>query len=568
MTAAPILPATLRWLVRPPLHQDTGLTGHVVVVVAFRVGCALCREALTEVARATAPFAGQALAVVALHVPIEPGEHDVARVLRELDGLPCAAAIDAGREWLRAQDVRSLPHLALLGVDGQQVWSGTGVPFRRRLHDAIDALLHAARRDGRAATVPWLPLRAATNGLRPTALAAVGDELWLASAGQRRVFALDGAGRVLRSFGSGRAGQADGSAAQAEFVQPAALLALGEHVLVADAGAHTVRAVDRQSGDVATWCGNGQRGLDRQGGGYARDQSLCGPRALCQHDGGVVMAMALGRQLWQFDPGTRAAVAWCGSGERACSDGEAAAFVEPCALAIDGETLFVADAAAGAIRALDLAHGRLSTRWRGLQRPSALCLHDEQLFVADRWQGAVLRGRLHDNGPAPFLGREHGLVEPVALTMFGGRLWIADAGADALFVADLSGAVPQVQRIDIDAVVAPAAIDARHFAVLAGALHLREHADVPLRIPVSTFARDGELCTIDVLDEGAPLLACARNVSVAALAGHVEVLLPIGQAGGGAFRLRMRSGTAQRQFVVPVYVDADGREAAALSLEA
>lgn len=582
MTAPLAFPSSLRWLGRPPLVREQALAGHVTAVLFWRLGCDACEEAARELARLVeAPPQGHAegvnaserpFAVVAVQVPTNAAERDVARQLRAASALPFAHAVDDARAFVAEWNVQALPYVLLLAADGEVVFRGPGVPQRVRFAGAVDTLLAAAEHAGQAALVPFAPL-APHAALRPSALLAEGDRLWLAAG--HAVFELDVADRqqprLVQRYGGDEAGMQDGRAAAARFQRPAALCALPEHVLVADASAHTLRTIERHSGHVETWSGTGRLGLDRTGGAYARDQVLCTPVGLLPHDGAVVVAQTLTHQLWQFDPMTRAAAAWLGSGERLARHADDLVFASPRSVAALGETLLVADAGADAIVTVDLAHQRGRVRWANVPRPTAVLVHGERVFVAASFAGEV---RVASSAVAeapllPFRGREHGLVEPVALAASGAKLWIADAGADAVFAVDLAqDDAPLVRlpwpianddRAASERGAAPVPAPLRQGARLCPEQRIAAHADVTLvvRLP-ATHAADGVPWQIDVVDEGEPRLAVARHASVDADAGELTLLLPIDAPGCGALRVRATSAACVLRFVVPIEVVVEG----------
>jgi hypothetical protein len=194
-------------------------------------------------------------------------------------------------------------------------------------------------------------------------------------------------------------------------------------------------------------------------------------------------------------------------------------------------------------------------------------VHGERVFVAASFAGEV---RVASSAVAeapllPFRGREHGLVEPVALAASGTTLWIADAGADAVFAVDLAQDDAPLVRLpwpigvddraasERDAAPVPAPL--RRGAQLGPEQRIAAHADVTLvvRLP-ATHAADGVPWQIDVVDEGEPRLAVARHASVVANAGELTLLLPIDAPGRGALRVRAASAACVLRFVVPIEV--------------
>ena len=560
MTAPLVLPRSLQWLGRPALGLEPAARGHVVVMVLWRLGCGHGGQAIADLARAVVEFAGRPVVGLAVHVPCLPVEHDRARVVRALHGLPLAAAIDAEHELVQQLGASALPLLVVLDARGMVRAQGVGVPHPRRLAGAITALLDEAEHRGELAALRWAPTPLlAPSGAR--GLCVHQDQLWLADANTHRLHALDRQARVVRTIGSGRSGSDDGTASEASFRQPLAMVVQDDVLLVADAGAHTLRAVELASGMVSTWCGSGRRSTDRTGGAYGRDQGLCTPVALCRHDGAVVIAQQQAHQLWQFDPMTRAAAAWFGTGEREARDANELVLVTPAAIAADGETIWVAEAERGVVRTIDLGHGQGRVVWEGLQRPVAILRHDGQTYIADAWQPAVLVAR--DGEPLrPLVTAANGLVEPVALAWFAGRLWIADAGRDELLAVeelgkDLTGQWLPV--LDAPPVSAPTGTQALELAVVLPQLRLREHSDVVLRLRVpASGAADGGNWSVDVEDEAEPRLAVPCRRVVAASGGVVEVLLAVADVGKGALRVRLGGDGAVARYVVPIEVAVDG----------
>jgi len=450
MPPAPEFAATVRWPWQPaPLQLGAMLRGQVAAILFWRLGCVHSRAALADLALLQATFAGRPFAAVALHVPVAKPEREAARfqaaVARHAPAL--AHGIDDTGQAFSVFGAEGYPTLVLVDAAGQVRFSGRGEPKIERLRAAIDALLLEGQAAGLLAATPFQATAMTApppSALRsPAALCERDGELWLADAGNRRLLVFDPDTGVVRLvIGSGKAGIADGPAATATFCWPAALLAVGSQVLVADADAHLLRTVD-PGGDVVTVCGTGVRGSDRYGGGFGSMQALAMPNALLRGDAGVVVAMAGTHQLWQFDLETQSASAWLGTGEQLLRDGgEAATFAQPAGLASDGHTLWVADAGNGALRAVDLAHAWVRTRATSLQRPVAVALHGGALLVADAWAGQVLRFDAAGGDGTVVAGKAEGLVEPSALLVRGERLWIVDAGDGRIATLDLAAALP------------------------------------------------------------------------------------------------------------------------------
>lgn len=587
----PEFPASLRWLERPPCSVATGLRGHVVGLLLWRLGCVHSRQALAELASLPREFAGRAFAAIAVHTPIDPAEHDEARLRRVLCTLavPVTVAVDAERALASLLVVASLPTLVLVDVDGTIAFCGRGEPVRLRLVEAIEGLLQRAERAGTAARVPFATCAPVPSVPRftPSAIAIDGEWLWVAAAGHRRVYAVDRNGRVVRTIGSGRAGAADGDAAIASFHTPNGLCVHGQHVLVSDAGTHTLRAIDRTTGAVATWCGTGRRSTDRLGGGFGDHQGLCSPAGLtglpafAGHGNGLYFAQAGAHQLWQFDPETQAASAWLGSGERSLRDGgEEATFAEPFGLAATETDLFVADAGNGALRRIDLGHNFVRTVIQSLARPTAVAVCGDAVFVAASWQPAVWRWR-EGAAATVWVDATAGLVEPVGLAVAGAELWLADVGADCLFVG-APAAGTELRRVtfsEVPELPPPAPVEAA-LARLAMPVRVPEFSDVTLRIALPCGPAEQldttAPCEVDLIDEAVPVLACDRHVVASFEDGCAVLLAPIGDRGHGTLRIRVQATVrlgptaAPRPrrwlYVVPVEVGSGGDVVVSIAL--
>ncbi|MCB9885540.1 MAG: hypothetical protein H6838_08610 [Planctomycetes bacterium] len=575
----PDLTGCLRWLDRPALPLPGGVRDQAVALLFWRLGCVHSRLALDVLADLVQRFAGRPFAAIAVHVPVAAAERDDARVQRAVGDRPVNVAIDAQRRACRALGLRGLPHVVLLDARGRVQFSGVGEPDPERLANAVSLLLRTFEGDGLAPGVPLAAPRspgAAAPRLRPSGLVAAEEGVWLAAAGHHRLYCVAPDGAVRRTIGSGHRGRADGPALVASFVEPGGLALRGDEVLVADPVAHSLRAVDRRDGRVETWCGNGARSTDRQGGGYGLDQGLAAPGALAVHDGVVYLSQAGTHQLWQVDRQTGAASAWLGARERTLRDGhDEATFAEPLGLCASNEALFVADAGFGAVRQIDLGHTFVRTIAQGLQRPAAVALAAEELFVADAWRPAVLRG---DPGGAlqPWLDASHGLIEPVALAVVGEDIWVADAGADAIFVVSLLGAPAPRRLVLTGAPSLPEPLSSVARAMSCEPVELLEFSDVTLclrpRLPEAEQFDASLPCTVHVGDEGRGMLACDVHHATAPIDEHLEVLVPIAERGEGALRIRVELTSRglvtglptprSFDFLVPVRVTTTGEQRA------
>lgn len=542
---------------RPALALARALQGHVVLMVFWRVGCVHSRQALADVASLPGDHPDDPIAVIAVHVPTVAAERDHDRIRRFTATLADAVTVllDDDRALAAALDVNALPSLALFDAAGDVCFSGHGEPNRVRLLDAIEALLSMAHDNRHGAKVPFAPpAPALQSALQPTALASDGVHLWVGSAGHRRIYGVTADGRVERTI--------DGTAA------PAGMCVEGTRLFVSDAARHELVAFDLYGDERETVLGTGRRSTDRYGGGFGTDQGLASPAGLCLHEGAIYLAQAGAHQVWQFDPQTQAASAWLGTGARLLRDGgEAAAFAEPVAIAATEFELFVADAGTGALRGIELAHNFARTITQDVERPVAVVVDGDRLLVLDAWRPALLAIAPDGGAVERIFGAADGLVEPAALAVHAGALWIADVGADCLFTVDLTDPEPRLRGVELRELPELAAVEPpAGAAVLAEPVVAQEFSDLLLRLPLPPVAgapvARGASCAIDLVDEARPVLAADRHAVEKAQADHVEVLVPVADAGEGVLRVRVTVavGASSRTFryLLPITVGGSG----------
>lgn len=177
----------------------------------------------------------------------------------------------------------------------------------------------------------------------PTGLALAAGKLYVATAGDNRVWSFDLGDHSLRCLaGSGRLEVADGIGAEASFAQPVDVAAVQQMVYVCEAAGSAIRAVNARTGAVQTLVGRGP---------------------------------------WEFgaEDGARSA----------------ASLQQPLALGLDPESprLWIADSGNDRLRVLRLGGGEVSTfeLSRPLHGPAGLAMAPGVAWIADTDAHAVLR---------------------------------------------------------------------------------------------------------------------------------------------------------------------------------
>lgn len=169
----------------------------------------------------------------------------------------------------------------------------------------------------------------------------------------------------------GFAGDADdtqpGDAKRAQFRQPHSIALAGDRWLyVADIGNHRIRRIDVERGRIETIAGNGEKRLP-QDGATAKHHPMLGPRALAIDGDTLWIALREGHSIWSLDlaAGTLKHVA--GSGKQGYRDatvgqGKQAEFNGPKGIALGPDKrLYVVDTENQAIRRVDPKTGEVTT---------------------------------------------------------------------------------------------------------------------------------------------------------------------------------------------------------------
>jgi sugar lactone lactonase YvrE len=204
---------------------------------------------------------------------------------------------------------------------------------------------------------------------RETALSSPWDvtlsagRLFIAMAGTHQLWMFDPAEEMVGVWaGTGHEGIRDGPREMAWLAQPMGIAAFDRDLFVACAETQAVRHVSLDTDTVETVAG---LGLFEWG-------EVDGPAAsaLFQHNHGVAagpaalyVADTYNNRIRYIDLRTRQVATLAGSGRAGLLDGplENARFNQPSGLALQGRTLFVADANNHAVRAVDLESGHVRT---------------------------------------------------------------------------------------------------------------------------------------------------------------------------------------------------------------
>ncbi|MCB0183824.1 MAG: hypothetical protein KDE31_06150, partial [Caldilineaceae bacterium] len=434
----------------------------------------------------------EGVVVIGVHSPKFPTEKITANLAAAVmrHGIHHPVVNDVDFNVWSQYGVRAWPTVVLVDPAGKVVGQQSGEISAEGFAPVIDAMIADFAEQGLLdrTPIPDLQLAAADEPPRllhypSKVLAASGDRLFVADTGHHRLLevqlSLDGrSGEIVRVFGTGVAGFADGHITAAHFHDPHGMALRGNTLYVADTENHAIRAVDLVREQVRTIAGTGtlSRTL-RPSGTTPTTTELRSPWALAATEQVLLIAMAGSHQIWVLIDEQTLGV-FAGTGAEALIDGPCgeAAFNQPSDLVLAMGHLFVADAEASAIRALDLSEeprvltlvGQGLFDWGDvdgvgaavrLQHPTGLAGDDGGLlYIADSYNHKIktldpTTGEVRtligtgEQGAAdgPFL--EAQLYEPEGLVAVDGRLYIADTNNHLIRVADL--ATQEVQTLQL-----------------------------------------------------------------------------------------------------------------------
>lgn len=370
--AVPELSSDVEWLnTSKPLSLGEELRGQVVVLCFWTASDVASCELMVELEQLRHRHQDAPLAVIGVHSGKFNAERDADQVVEALGrlGVSFPVMVDSRFEMWRSMGVHSWPTILFIDSMGKLSASLSGLANRLMVNQIIGQLLYEGRIHGHLAWAPLpmrtLPPRDLTRLYFPEGVAADSESgrLVISDTGNNRVIVTDLDGAVQHVIGDGQPGLLDGPFDMARFRCPRGACIQGDTILLADTSNHALRSIDLRHRLVTTLAGNGVRSLDRLGGHIGLTQSLNAPWGVACDGERIFVAMAGGNQVWAYDPASRTAEVWAGTGAQDLVDGPAvhADFAQPSALTIYGRRLYVADSAASAIRSVDLDSGDVRT---------------------------------------------------------------------------------------------------------------------------------------------------------------------------------------------------------------
>jgi len=469
---APELTGGRGWLNTDKPLSLAALKGKVVLLDFWTYGCINCMHIIPDLKRLEKKYPNE-LVVIGVHSAKFENEKDTENIRRIILRYEIEHPIvnDADFNIWRAYAVNAWPTRYLIDPAGYVIGRLSGEGGYEALDKTIGESIAEFRKRGELNEAPLqLVLEKAKVGDLPLAFPgkaladAKNDRLFIADSDHNRIVITKLDGTLVDVIGNGQHGMSSGSFAEANFFRPQGLALDGDKLYVADTENHLIRRIDLKARTVETIAGTGVQSHEYGETGSAMKVALNSPWDVQLVGRTLYIAMAGPHQIWQLDLDKQEVSTYAGSGREARIDGarDEAAFAQPSALATDGKTLFVSDAEANIIRAIDLAAGEVQTLVGGdlfdfgdhdghgndvrLQHPLGLTRWNDKLLIADTYNHKIklldpaarsVASFAGTGKPGQTDGAMPSFYEPGGLTLAGDKLYVADTNNHAIRVLDL-----------------------------------------------------------------------------------------------------------------------------------
>jgi DNA-binding beta-propeller fold protein YncE len=447
---APEFPVDLVWFNADVPVSLAEQLGRVVLLDFCSFSSVACRQSLADLDYLRNRYRKD-LVILGVHSPRYPGETGAMHLRQSINHYRVAYPVvhDPELRLWHAYGIRNRPTQVLIDRDGYLVGALSGTGKRDRLEQVI------RYQCGKRSTIPPRPVRPSMFARAPAATGTLSfpgrivlseSKLFIADSGHNRILVASRSGAVQRQYGSASEGFLDGNGESAAFNNPQGMVLADDFLYVADSGNHAIRRIHIRTDEVDTIAGNGKPGTRTPATpGAPVSYSLRFPMDLAMKDGTLYIAMAGANQIWRLSLVSSRIEVFSGTGEAGLVDGPAgrAAFAQPSGLTLLGQSLYVTDADAGAVRSVDLATGAVTTlvgsRLFGygnrdgtgtaalLQYPLDIAVdpHHRMLWIADTYNNKIRSIGLDSRYvSSPVIDR--GLIEPGGLAFRGDTLYIAN----------------------------------------------------------------------------------------------------------------------------------------------
>jgi thiol-disulfide isomerase/thioredoxin len=573
------------WLNTDRPLSIAALKGKVVLLDFWTYGCVNCMHIIPDLKRLEAKYANQ-LVVIGVHSAKFKNEKDTENIRHIILRYELEHPVynDSDFSVWQSYGVRAWPTQVLIDPAGYIIGGVSGEGNYELIDRVVAKAVDEFRKRGELNEQPLnLVLERAKVGDLPLAFPGkiladgASDRLFIADSNHNRIVITKLDGTLVDTIGSGEHGASDGAFDKASFYRPQGMALDGDSLYVADTENHLIRRIDLKARAVETIAGTGKQSTEYFKQGPGRSIGLNSPWDLQLAGRVLYIAMAGPHQIWKLDLDKGEVSTFAGSGREARLDGSLleAGFAQPSGIASDGKTLYVADAEANIIRAIDVAGGQVRTLVGGdlfefgdvdgngdnvrLQHPLGLLALGDKLLLADTYNHKIkeldpqrrkVQTLVGTGKPGQADGGSPSFYEPGGLSMANGKLYVADTNNHAVRVVDLKTKETSTLRINGLAPPAKAAETTENaFAPNAEEIKLAPqqlHASaegvllINVELPPGYHLNPAAPQRYSVSVDGGTISIAEKNATRTAKDLQLPLRIPLHAPGTGAARLRVQ----------------------------
>lgn len=468
---APEIDTPYGWLNTDKSWTIDDFKGRVVLLDFWTFGCINCQHIIPDLRKLEKEFANE-LVVIGVHSAkfySERANKNIRKAILKF-GIEHPVVNDAKFKVWQSYGINAWPTVVLIDPEGRVMGKASGEGFYTKIRQYIRQVVNERgskinrtplkfqlEKDQESATSKNACLRFPSKMIQ-----APNGTLYIADSGHNRILKLDQQGKVIAQIGSGAQGLQDGKFNTATFYEPHGLALKGDVLYVADTKNNVIRKVDLKNRMVKTIAGDGKLSYYFGNEHWNTPVHPNSPWDLWIDHDLMYIANAGNHQILVMDLRNEVVKRFAGSGREALTDGNYrnSAFNQPSGLVKNGETLYIADSEASAIRAINLTKKEVSTllgkglfefgdidgkvNKARLQHAVGLTFHNNKIYIADTYNGKIKIFDLQRNRLKTFIS---GLNEPNDVLFIENTLWISDTNNHQLVKIDLKTLKKEVVKV-------------------------------------------------------------------------------------------------------------------------
>lgn len=456
--AAPEIDASFGWLNTYRPYKIADFKGKIVLLDFWTFGCINCQHVIPELEKLEKEFPNE-LVVIGVHSAKFQSERTTANIRKAIlkFGINHPVVNDADYTVWKAYGVKAWPTVVLISPDGKIVGQRSGEGVYEAMKPLIKQLTvqYAGEIDKKPMTFLPESGKVAKGVLSfPTKLESGSNgTLWIADSGNNRVLNIDKNGKIKLVIGSGNQGSANGAFAGASFNNPQGLALNGDLLYIADTRNHLIRVANLKTKQVSTLAGDGSMGKYYGNMKVGEAVNPNSPWDLQVTKGKLYIANAGNHQILAVNLSDGLLKRFAGTGKEAIDNGTLtkSSFSQPSGIAYQGDSLFISDAEASAVRVINLKTNQVSTIFgKGLfhfgdvdgkiadakiQHNMAVLPYKGFVLVADTYNGKI---KSIDLARGTISTIASGFDEPNELLIEGGYLYVTETNNGKLWRISLS----------------------------------------------------------------------------------------------------------------------------------